>query len=366
MPHPVHVGLIGCGAISQVYLNNCRGFESLRVVACADLQPDRAKARAAEFGIPRTCGVLELIHDPEIEVVLNLTNPGAHAEVALATVHAGKSVYNEKPLTIRRREARRILEEARRHGLLVGCAPDTFMGAGLQACLAAIDSGQIGKPVSATAFMMGHGPEGWHADPEFYYKRGAGPLFDMGPYYITALVAMMGPVCRVTASTGKAFESRTIGSEAKRGQVIDVEVPTHVAGTLDFESGAIATLVMSFDVWHHSLPPIEIHGTEGSLRGPDPNQFGGPVLVRRHDDKEWREVPLHASPTSRVDNARGIGLDDLCRCLRCGSHGGRAGLPRASGQLAYHVLEVMHGLIDSAESGRHAAMESRVVRPEPM
>lgn len=364
MPHPVHVGLIGCGAISPVYINNAKGFESMRIVACADLQSERAKARAEEYGIPRTCGVLELIHDPQVEVVLNLTTPDAHSEVALASVHAGKSVYNEKPLAIRRRDARRILGVANHQGLLVGCAPDTFMGAGLQTCRAVIDEGAIGQPVAATAFMMYSGPEKWHPDPAFYFKRGAGPLFDMGPYYITALVSLLGPVSRVSAAARKTSPTRTVTSQPHHGEIIEVEVPTHVSGSLEFESGAIATMVMSFDVWHHSMLPIEVYGSEGSMQVPDPNGYGGPVRVRRHDETAWREVGL--SPDHRSDNARGIGLEDLCRCLRCGSRGGRAGRPRASGELAYHVLEVMHGLVDSAEEGRHVAIESRVGRPEPV
>lgn len=364
MPHPVHVGLIGCGAISPVYINNAKGFESMRIVACADQQMERAKARAAAYGIPRTCGVLELIHDPGVEVVLNLTTPDAHAEVAMMSVHAGKSVYNEKPLTIRRREARRVLELAQREGLSVGCAPDTFMGAGLQACRGVIDEGGIGMPLAATAFMMYSGPEKWHADPAFYFKHGAGPLFDMGPYYITALVSLLGPVVRVTAAARKSFPTRTITSQPRHGETIEVEVATHVSGSLEFESGAIATMVMSFDVWHHSMPPFEIHGSEGSMQVPDPNTYGGPVRVRRHDEKEWREVSL--SPTLRADNARGIGLDDLCLCLRGGSRRTKAKRPRASWALAYHVLEVMHGLVDSAEGGAHVSIESRVQRPERM
>jgi predicted dehydrogenase len=356
MSHPVNVGLIGCGAISPIYINNAKAFESMRIVACADLQMDRAQARAAEYGIPRSCGVLELIHDPEVEAVLNLTTPEAHGEIAMASVHAGKSVYNEKPLTIRRREARRLLGVADHQGLLVGCAPDTFMGAGLQTCRGAIDDGLIGQPVAATAFMMYSGPEKWHPDPAFYFKRGAGPLFDMGPYYITALVSLLGPVVRVSAAGRRTFPVRTITSQPHHGETIDVEVPTHISGALEFESGAIATIVMSFDVWYHSMPPIEVHGAEGSMQVPDPNGYGGPVRVRRHDDDTWRDLPL--SPTLRQDNARGIGLDDLCRCLRTG------GNPRASGALAYHVLDVMHGLVDSAKEGKHVVIESRVERPE--
>lgn len=358
MTQPVHVGLIGCGEIAPRYVKNARGFESMRIVACADIRAERARAFAAEHGVPRACGVLELIHDPEVEVVLNLTPPSSHGEIALASVHAGKSVYNEKPLTVRRRDARRILADAERHGLLVGCAPDTFMGAGQQACRRVIDGGELGEIVGGAAFMMNRGPESWHPNPVFFYETGAGPLFDMGPYYITALVNLLGPVARVTASGRTTWLKRPVTVAGREGEVIQVEVPTHVAGVLEFRQGAVVTLVMSFDVRHHAMPHIELYGSEATLRAPDPNEFGGAARVLGREEREWHEVS--GPPTARVDDARGIGLEEMCRCLRGG------GAHRASGALAYHVLDVMHGIADAAERGRHVTIESSVERPEPM
>ena len=358
MTSPVPIGLIGCGAIAPTYIQNAKSTpDLLRIVACADLNADKAKATASEYAIPRTAGVLELIHDPEVEVILNLTTPDSHAEIALAAVHAGKSVYNEKPLTIRRRDARKILGIAEHQGLLIGCAPDTFLGAGLQTCRRAIDDDQIGAPIAATAFFLSRGPESWHPNPSFYYQRGGGPLFDMGPYYLTALVNLLGPIAKVSAAARTTFPTRTITSQPRHGETINVEVPTHIAGTLEFASGAIATLIHSFDIWHHSLPPIEIHGTQGSLQAPDPNTFAGPVRIRRHDDQSWRDLPL--LPHLPTTNARGLGLADLCRALREG------GKPRASGDLAYHILETMHSLLDSAESGERVTVASQPERSEP-
>ncbi len=257
----------------------------------------------------------ELLADPEIEIVLNLTIPAAHAEVALAAIEAGKSVYNEKPLAVTREDGKRIVALARERNLRVGCAPDTFLGAGLQTCREVIDAGTIGEPVAATAFMLGHGPEGWHPDPDFYYQVGGGPMFDMGPYYLTALVSMLGPVRRVTGSARITSPERVIGSEPKRGQIIHVNTPTHLAGVMDFAQGAVGTLVTSFDVWGANVPRIEVYGTQGSLSVPDPNTFGGPVRLLRAGSKEWEEVPV---TRPYAENSRGIGLADMATALRSG------------------------------------------------
>ena len=354
---PVKVGVVGCGHISGIYLQNAAAFPVLQVVACADLQPERARAKAAEFGIPRACATEELLADLEIEAVLNLTVPGAHAAVALAALESGKSVYNEKPLAIERADGQRILDLARRKKLRVGCAPDTFLGGGLQTVRKLIDEGAIGAPVAATTFMVSHGPESWHPDPEFYYQVGGGPLFDMGPYYLTALINLLGPVRRVCGSARSTFRERTITSEPKRGKVIHVEVPTHVAGVLDFASGAMATMLMTFDVWHANLPMFEIYGSAGSLSVPDPHPFGGPVRVRGAADAEWSEVPLAFGYT---ENSRGLGLADMAEALRTGrGH-------RACGELAYHVLDIMHALHESSETGRHVTVTSTCARPEPL
>ncbi len=350
------VGIVGCGNISSIYFKNGKWLDSIDIVACADLIPERAQARAAEFDVPRACTVKELLADPEIDIVLNLTIPIAHAEVALAALEAGKSVYNEKPLAIKREDACKMLEIAKAKGLRVGGAPDTFMGAGLQTCRKLIEDGAIGTPIAATAFMMCHGHESWHPDPEFYYKVGGGPMFDMGPYYLTALVSLIGPVKRVTGSARITFPERTITSQPKNGTKITVDVPTHVAGVLDFENGAIGTIITSFDVWSHRMPNIEIYGTEGSLGVPDPNGFGGPVLLRRAGEKDWSEAPL-----SHIynENSRGLGVADMACALSSGREA------RASGELTYHVLDIMHAVHDASREGKHIELTSGY-RPAPL
>ena len=350
----VSVGVIGCGKISSIYLQAPQTFKILDIVACSDQVQERAESQAAAFGIPRVLSVAELLADPEIEVVLNLTIPQAHAELAMAALQAGKSVYGEKPLALDRTQGQALLQLAQERGLHVGSAPDTFLGGGIQTCVDLINAGAIGTPIAATAFCMGHGPEGWHPDPNFFYQPGAGPLFDMGPYYLTALIALMGPVQRVSSSTRITFPERLISSQPHAGEVIQVNTPTHIAGTLEFANGAIATLITSFDIWHHHMPNIEIYGTEGSLRVPDPNTFGGPVLLRRMNEAEWHEMPLTHGYT---DNSRGIGLADMAYSIRTGTP------HRASETLAFHVLDIMQALHESAQEGQHITLGSTCSRP---
>lgn len=351
----VKTGIIGCGNISGIYLQNCtKVFKNLEVTAVADLDLSRARAKAEEFGIPKACTVKELLADPEIEIVINLTIPVAHAEVNMAALEAGKNVHVEKPLAITREDGRRMLEFAKSKGLLVGCAPDTFMGGGIQTCRKLIDDGWIGKPVAATAFMTCHGHESWHPDPEFYYKVGGGPMFDMGPYYLTALVNLIGPVARVTGSAKVTFPERTITSAPKYGTKITVDTPTHIAGVMDFENGAVGTIITSFDVWDANLPRIEIYGTEGSMSVPDPNCFGGPVLVKRHNARQWSEIPL---THGYAENSRGIGVADMANALINKRQN------RASGTLAMHVLDIMHGFHDASRDGRHYNITDKCERP---
>jgi predicted dehydrogenase len=353
----VKVGIVGCGNISGIYFKAGKTFRILDIVACADLDMARAKAKAEEHGVPKACTVAELLADPEIQIVVNLTIPNAHYEVCLAAVQAGKHTHVEKPLCITREQGRHLLETARAKNLRVGAAPDTFMGAGIQTCRKLIDDGWIGEPVGAAAFMLGHGHEGWHPDPEFYYKVGGGPMFDMGPYYLTALITLLGPIQRVTGSTRITFPERTITSAPKYGTKITVDTPTHIAGIMDFANGAIGTITTSFDVWSHTLPNIEIYGTEGSMLVPDPNGFGGPVRVRRRNSSEWHEVPhTHGF----ADNSRGIGVADMAYAIQSGRP------HRANGQMAYHVLEAMHGFHDAAREGKHYAMQSVCERPAPL
>lgn len=348
------VGIIGCGNISGIYCKAGQTFDILEIVACADIIPERAEARAKEFGIPRACSVQELLENEEVEIVMNLTIPNAHASVGVQVLESGKSVHNEKPLAITREEGKRMLALANENNSRVGCAPDTFMGGGIQTCRKLIDDGWIGEPIAATAFMTCHGHESWHPDPEFYYKVGGGPMFDMGPYYLTALVNLMGPVRRVTGSTRITFPERLITSQPKYGTKITVDTPTHIAGVMDFANGAVATIVTSFDVWAAQLPRIEVYGTQGSMSVPDPNGFGGPVKVRLASDTEWRQVPL---THGYAENSRGIGVADMAYALRSGRQ------HRANGNLAYHVLDIMHAFLDASDQGRHIELESTCERP---
>ena len=351
------IGIVGCGNISGIYFKAGQTFENLAIAACADLVPEKARQRAQEFGVPRACTVKELLADPSIEIVVNLTVPKAHAAVDLAVLQAGKHVHAEKPLAVTRADGQRIMKLARQKGLRVGSAPDTFLGGGLQTCRKLIDDGWIGRPVAATAFMMCRGHESWHPDPEFYYEVGGGPMFDMGPYYLTALVSLLGPVKRVTGATGISFAERLITSQPKYGKRVKVETPTHVAGLLDFASGAIGSIITTFDVWHAELPRIEIYGTEGTLSVPDPNCFGGPVRIRRAGMAEWKEVPL---AFGYAENSRGIGVADMAAAIR----GKRP--HRANGELAFHVLDIMVALHEASDRGRHITLSSTCKRPAPL
>ena len=350
------IGIIGTGNISPIYMAVCQSLAGLDLAACADIDLEKARRAAEQHGIVRVCRVDELLADPDIQIVVNLTPPAVHARVAMAALSAGKSVYNEKPLALRREDALQMLELAAVGGLRIGCAPDTFLGAGLQTCRKLIDDGAIGLPVAATAFMLCHGHEGWHPDPEFYYQVGGGPLFDMGPYYLTALMSLLGPVTRVSGSARISFPERTIGSAPKKGQKIQVEVPTHVAGLLDFANGALATIITSFDVWSHALPHIEIYGSQGTLSVPDPNTFGGPVRLRRAEDNAWEDIPLILG---YPDNSRGLGVAEMAEAIRSGRP------HRANASLAYHVLDVMHAIQDSAREGRRIDLSSTCERPAP-
>jgi predicted dehydrogenase len=353
----MQIGIFGCGVISGTYLENFRRFDYLKVGACADLDLSRAEARAAEYGVPTACSVDDLLADPSIDIVVNLTIPAAHAPINLAAVAAGKHVYSEKPLTRTRADGQQLLAAARTQGVRVSCAPETFLGAGLQTCRRLIDEGALGTLVGATAFMLSPGPENWHPDPDFFFQPGAGPLFDMGPYYLTALVNLLGPVRRVSGSARITRTERLIGSQPRAGTTITVNTPTHVAGVLDFANGAIGTLVTSFDVVATGLPPIEIYGTQGTLSVPDPNTFGGPVRLRKAGEKEWQTIELtHAN----TQNCRGIGVADMARAIETGRP------HRASGDLAYHVLDVMQSILDTAVQGQSVAVDSTVERPAPL
>jgi predicted dehydrogenase len=291
MQRKVGVGVVGCGTISDVYLRNLGRSESVRVVAVADLDVERARQKAAQHSVVAAASVAELLAMPDVELVLNLTVPHAHADVALHALRAGKSVYSEKPLATTFADGALVVEEAARRGLHVGCAPDTFLGAGQETCRELVASGAVGTVVGAVAFMANHGMEHWHANPEFFYQPGAGPLFDIGPYYLTALVNLLGPVSKVAGAVNTAQAERPITSGPATGRTIKVGTPTHVSSLLTFESGAVATLLFSFDVWATQLPRMEVYGTLGTLSVPDPNTFGGPVKLSASRRRSAREQP---------------------------------------------------------------------------
>jgi predicted dehydrogenase len=357
MTQPVRIAVIGCGNISDIYFKNLATFEGVRVVACADLDLARAQATASRYNLARAGSLEDTLGDPEVDLVLNLTTPDAHASVGLAALEAGKHVYNEKPLALALEDANRMLELAQTRGLRIGCAPDTFLGGGLQTCRRLIEEGAIGVPVAASAFMTCPGHESWHPNPAFYYQPGAGPMFDMGPYYLTALVSLLGPVRRVTGQTRASFPERTITSQPRNGEKITVNTPTHVTGLMEFEQGAQGTIITSFDVWAAKLPFLEIYGSEGSLSLPDPNTFGGPVRLFTKEEKVWKDILLTHAFT---ENSRGLGVADMAQAIRTNRP------HRASGELARHVLEVMHGFLASSDQGRHIEIQSRPSIPAPL
>lgn len=353
------VGVIGCGNICKQYFKAARQFPILEMAACADLDLERARAVAATHEVPRACTVAELLADDEIEIVLNLTVPAAHVPVALEAVEHGKHVYSEKPLGVATPEGRKLLDAAAARGVRVGCAPDTFLGTANQACRKALDEGVIGRPVAATAMMMSRGPEPWHPSPHFYYQPGGGPMFDMGPYYLTALINMLGPIKRVTGMAGVLIADRVVGKGEHAGERIPVNTPDHVAGHIEFASGAIATLITSFAVkpnTHNAPQPISIFGTEGTIQMGDPNRFDHPGLVRRADEEAWREIAIeHDHP-----NGRSLGLAEMCHAIRSDRP------HRASGELAFAVLAAVEGVLTSSERGEHVSVTGPDDRPAPL
>lgn len=354
--HKIGIGIVGLGNISAAYLKAAQNFPVLDIRAVADLNPEAAKARAAEFGL-RDVAIDDIFIDPSVDIILNLTIPRAHVEVGLRAVDAGKHVYSEKPLGVTFPEGKRLVEAASAKGVRVGSAPDTFLGGSHQTARHAVDSGVLGQIVGGTAYFMCPGHERWHPNPAFYYDQGGGPMLDMGPYYITDLVNLLGPVKQVLGVATMLRSSRTITAKERAGEIIPVHVPTHVAGTLVFASGAVVQMSMSFDVAGHKHLPLEIYGTDGSLIVPDPNHFGGQVELLEKGG-EWTNVPT--DHPYWAGNFRSIGLADMAAALVSGrAH-------RCNGQLALHVLEVMEAFGTSQETGAAVTMTTTVDRPEPL
>ena len=348
------IGIVGTGVISGTYLEHLAKLPGVEVVAVADLDLSRAQAIADQNPGIRALSSEDLMADPAVDIVLNLTIPAAHAPVHQAALQAGKHTYGEKPLAVDRAEAEPLLKLAAANNLRIGCAPDTVLGTGTQTARAALDRGDIGVPTAATAFMVTPGHELWHPAPEFYYQPGGGPLLDMGPYYVTSLVTLLGPVRRVTGRAGRSQEQRKIHTGPRAGETFPVEIPTHVTGILEHESGALTTLLMSFDVWAARLPRIEVYGTEGSLSVPDPNGFEGKVEIATATNRDWTEIPVAGGYAGA---GRGVGVADMARAIRSG------GPHRADGALAYHVLDVMESLLESAAKDQSVDVASTVERP---
>lgn len=359
MSQKIRVGVVGCGAISGRYFQTSRMFPLLEIAACADLDRAVAEKKAAEFDVKRVLSVEDLLADSSIDVILNLTVPKAHAPVTLAALDAGKHVYLEKPLAVTRQDGQAIMLRAKEKNLQVACAPDTFLGWGLQTARKAIDDGLIGKPVAFCAFMMCPGHEHWHPNPEFYYEKGGGPMLDMGPYYLTALLNCLGPVRRISGMAAVAIRERTISSMPKKGKKIAVETPDHVTGLIEFQQGAVGTIVTSFATrfaQYDGKNPITIFGTGGTLLLPDPNGFGGPVKLRRTDEADFTELP----PLFKHPYERSVGLADMAAAILHGRP------PRASGQQALAVLDLMLGFLDSSDSGNAYLPVVKYQRPAPL
>ncbi len=350
------IGIIGCGNISNIYLKNASRFKDIELVACADIRMEVAEQKAKEFNI-RAMTVDEMLADPEIEMIINLTIPQAHTDVNMKILKAGKHVYCEKPFALNLADASKILDFAKKKSLKVGSAPDTFLGAGYQTCRQFIDEGKIGQPVAGTVIMLGRGPEKWHPNAPIFYQKGAGPMFDIGPYYMTALVSLLGPAKSLSAYTTRAFNERIGGAGVYAGKKFKVEAFTHYSGTIEFYNGALINVAVSFDIYKHAHNPVEIYGTEGSLICPDPNTFGGPVKLYQPWMKDWTECNL---THKYAENSRMFGAADISASIKTGRE------HRCSGELARHALEIMIAFEEASKSGKKYLLKTKCEKPAPI
>jgi predicted dehydrogenase len=354
---PARVGLVGCGAISNAYVTNAAAFDRFDIVACSDRDGARSLSLAAQHGL-EAMELDALLADDEIDLVLNLTPPAAHDSVTRAALEHGKHVYSEKPLAMTAIDARSLVSLADARGLTLACAPDVFLGGALQAARRLIDDGAIGRPLAVSATMLGGGQEAWHPDPDIFFRDGAGPLLDMGPYYIGALVALLGPVRRVAGFATTFVDERTIEIGPRSGEHFVAQTPTHTTGLLELDSGISATLVATFEAPHHYSSTFLVLGSEGTLALPDPNMFAEPIRMRDgHGRDDWAAVSYHTRGRQEV---RGIGLDEQVDAIENGRE------PRASGRLALHVVDVARSILQAAETGDVVSISSSAARPQPM
>lgn len=367
------VGILGTGVISRTYLADIQAFyHSLEVAACADLLQERAQELAREFHIPRACTVEELLRSDEIDIVVNLTPPQAHVEISRQILEAGKNLFSEKPFAPSLAQAKELLALADRKGVQVGCAPDTFLGSGLQSVRYYLDAGLIGTPFFVTANMTSAGVENWHPDPAAFYREGAGPVMDMGPYYLSAIVSMLGPIESIAAFSATPRGVRQVWVGPKAGTTVPVQTPTHYSAVLRLCSGAVVNLNLSFDVYRSHLPMLEIYGDNGTLTYPDPNFGGGtPTVYRKEqflntiyrkdaepDSKRFYELPEVFTQVKAY--SRGIGVLDLARAIETG------GQSRTGGQMLLHITEALEGLLLAARQGGEYKMTTTCERPAPL
>jgi predicted dehydrogenase len=357
------IGILGCGDILAAYMLGLGRFgKGIQVIRCGDVILPRSEAASLEYGIPRWGTVEEVLGDDDVDLVVSLTPPAVHASIIISAAKAGKHIYTEKPLAATTTLAIPARAEAEQNRVRIGAAPDTFLGSGCQTARAAIDRGEIGEPIGCVAFSPYSRAERWHPNPGFLFQPGAGPLLDTGPYFVTALVNLLGPVATVAGKARIGGAPRRVSKLDGTVEEIAVAVPTHAVAVLGFASGAIGTFVSSYDIWDHGLPDIEIYGTEGTLSAPHPNWFDGEVRIKRHDDQDWSVVPpaLRAIERVRREKVRGIGVVELAGSI------GR-GLPhRASAELAYHVLEVLEAVQSSSDRGEVVRIASHCERPAPL
>lgn len=355
----VKIAIIGIGAISGIYLENItKKFKEVEILGVCDLVRERAEKAKEDYNIPKIYDTMhDAFSDPEVQVVLNLTRPYEHFEVSSAALKAGKHVYSEKPLGATFEEGEELVKLAEQNNLMLGGAPDTYLGAGLQTCRKLIDDGYIGDVISSSCSLICRGHEGWHPDPAFYYQFGGGPMLDMGPYYITALINLIGGVKGVTGVTKKAFEQRLITSEPHYGEIIDVEVSTHLTGILHFENGAIGTITTTFDCYTKESHEFKIYGTKGTIIVPDPNMFDGPVYLLRPEDNEPKEMPMLFDYRM---NSRALGLADMCKAVATGREA------RANYNQTLHVLEVMTAFDKSSQKQAYHPLTTKFKKADAM
>ena len=362
----MRVGIIGCGNISETYFECQNLFNNFNVVACADINIEAAKNSAEKYNV-KAFSVDDILANDDIDVIINLTIPSAHKEIIMKSLNAGKHCFSEKPLAMNFNEGLEISELASSKNLYVGCAPDTFLGAAGQKARSLIEDKKIGDVVLGTFNLMSHGMEHWHPNPDFFFKPGAGPVFDVGVYYITQLVNLIGPIKSISSLSGTATPERTITSEPRNGEKIKVETPTTLMGTLEFHNNAKIQFFCSWDVWKHKHSTIELYGLEGSMIVPDPNFFSGDILIS-HKEEDWQVINndkmLLGIPNKtdnngdKIANYRGIGLSDMIDAI---SHQRQS---RCSLDLAVHVLEAMEGIIKSSDERVIYNMKTKPNQPD--